>query len=157
MNLNADVRQMDVQYLDFPDSSFDAVVARNVIWNLDDPARAYAEIHRVLRPGGKVIVDDGNMYLYLHNEAYAQVHARTMEAMAQRQQKPSDLHNKHNVDNVDFSIIEKIAEHLPMSRTLRPQWDFETLVELEFDDIQVHIRGGKLPVGFRIVAGKRME
>lgn len=155
MNINAHVLQMDAQNLQFADESFDAVVSRNVLWNLDDPAKAYCEIHRVLRPKGKVIIDDGNMYLYLHNAAYAAAHERAMEDMRRRAAKPTDLHNKHNVDNVDFSIIEKIAEDLPMSRTLRPQWDFEQLLHLGFDDIHICIRGRDLPMGFRIVARKK--
>ena len=42
--------QMDAQDLAFEDSSFDAVVQRNVMWNLDHPEIAYSEIYRVLRP-----------------------------------------------------------------------------------------------------------
>lgn len=30
--------QMDAQKLEFADENFDAVVSRNVLWNLDDPA-----------------------------------------------------------------------------------------------------------------------
>ena len=41
----------------------------------------------------------------------------------------------------DFSIIEKIAEDLPMSRRRRPQWDFEQLISLGFDDIHVKLHG----------------
>lgn len=155
MKLDVSVLQMDAQALTFPDESFDAVVCRNVIWNLDEPEKAYAQMYRVLRPGGKAIIDDGNMYLYLHNADYAAVHARAMEEMRRRNEAPRDLHNKHNVDNVDFSIIEQIAYDLPMSRTLRPQWDFETLLHLGFDDIRVQIRGRDLPMGFRIAAEKR--
>lgn len=155
MGIDARVLQMDAQKLHFEDASFDAVVSRNVLWNLDDPAKAYREIHRVLCPGGKVIIDDGNMYLYLHNADYAAAHERAKEEMRRRAAKPTDLHNRHNVNNVDFSIIEKIAEDLPMSRTLRPQWDFNQLVQLGFDDICVNIRGKELPMGFRITARKK--
>ena len=43
--------------------TFDAVVSRHVVWTLPDPEKAYAEWRRVLRPGGKLIVFDGNWYL----------------------------------------------------------------------------------------------
>ena len=141
--------QMDVQNLRFEKESFDAVVTRNVLWNLDSPKRAYQEINRVLRPGGTVIVDDGNMYLYLHNTAYAAARERN------RAQASKGLHDKYNVDHVDFSIMEKIAEDLPMSSTLRPIWDFQQLVSLGFSDIHITLRGGDLPTGFRIVARKK--
>lgn len=40
--------------LPFPDGHFDAVVATLVLCTVDDPARALAEIVRVLRPGGEL-------------------------------------------------------------------------------------------------------
>lgn len=60
--LPSNALQMDAQALDFADASFDAVVQRNVMWNLDDPAQAYREIARVLKPGGVFIIDDGNHF-----------------------------------------------------------------------------------------------
>src|SRR5262245_38051349 len=46
------VRQMDVQTLDLPDASFDAVIANWMLYHVEDRARALAEIRRVLKPGG---------------------------------------------------------------------------------------------------------
>lgn len=43
-----------------PDASFDAVVCRHLVWTLTDPAGAFAEWRRVLKPGGKLIVFDGD-------------------------------------------------------------------------------------------------
>jgi SAM-dependent methyltransferase len=42
----------DAQSLPFEDASFDAVVSSSVFEHLSDPARAAAEVARVLRPGG---------------------------------------------------------------------------------------------------------
>ena len=44
-------KQMDAQKLDFKDGTFDAVVSRNLTWNLEKPEKAYEEWMRVLKPG----------------------------------------------------------------------------------------------------------
>ena len=46
----------DITALGFPDASFDKVVAGNVIHLLDEPLRALAELNRVCRPGGTLII-----------------------------------------------------------------------------------------------------
>src|SRR5215472_16280599 len=48
----------DACHLPFADGSFDAVFAHAVLWHVPAPARALAEFHRVLRPGGLVAVRD---------------------------------------------------------------------------------------------------
>lgn len=43
-----------------PDAAYDAVVCRHLVWTLTDPGGALLEWRRVLRPGGHLIVFDGN-------------------------------------------------------------------------------------------------
>src|ERR1700720_4069468 len=47
---------MDAETLDFPDSSFDAVLALYVASVVPNPARFAAEMHRVCIPGGTIVV-----------------------------------------------------------------------------------------------------
>lgn len=42
------------------DASFDVVVTRHLVWTLVDPAAAFAEWLRVLKPGGRLLVIDGD-------------------------------------------------------------------------------------------------
>jgi phosphatidylethanolamine/phosphatidyl-N-methylethanolamine N-methyltransferase len=46
---------MDACNLEFPDNSFDAVMASYVITTVADPHKLCQEILRVLRPGGQII------------------------------------------------------------------------------------------------------
>ncbi len=39
----------------FPAASFDVVISRSVLWTLREPATAFANWHRLLRPGGRVV------------------------------------------------------------------------------------------------------
>jgi ubiquinone/menaquinone biosynthesis C-methylase UbiE len=51
---NIAVQQMDAEQLDFPNSSFDAVLCSCAFNFFPRAEQAVAEIHRVLRPGGRV-------------------------------------------------------------------------------------------------------
>jgi SAM-dependent methyltransferase len=46
----------DATALPFPDASFGSAALLNLLYHLPEPARALAEAHRVLRPGGLVAV-----------------------------------------------------------------------------------------------------
>jgi phosphatidylethanolamine/phosphatidyl-N-methylethanolamine N-methyltransferase len=51
-----DLRQMDARELDFPDNSFDTVVAMHLISVVPDPEQVMAEMARVCKPGGQILV-----------------------------------------------------------------------------------------------------
>lgn len=53
---NVRFEQADILKLGYPDESFDAVVAANVIHLLDAPEKALRELARVCKPGGKIII-----------------------------------------------------------------------------------------------------
>ena len=43
-----------------PDSHYDAIIARNLLWTLPDPEAALADWFRILKPGGRLLVIDGD-------------------------------------------------------------------------------------------------
>ena len=49
-------QRADIRNLPFPDGTFDAAYASMVLHHVDRPAAAVAEMARVVRPGGKVVV-----------------------------------------------------------------------------------------------------
>jgi enediyne biosynthesis protein CalE5 len=53
---NVAARVLDLEDIDEPDASYDAVLCREGLMLVPDPARAVREIRRVLRPGGRVAV-----------------------------------------------------------------------------------------------------
>ncbi len=52
----AELRQMDARKLDFPDASFDTVVAMHLISVVPDPEQVMAEMARVCKPGGQILL-----------------------------------------------------------------------------------------------------
>lgn len=53
---NVKVEKANIMKLNYPDESFDKVVAANVIHLLDNPKKALNELMRVCRKGGQVII-----------------------------------------------------------------------------------------------------
>ncbi len=50
----------DAENTMMPDDYYDAAICRHLVWTLLDPARALADWWRVLRPGGSLVVIDGD-------------------------------------------------------------------------------------------------
>jgi phosphatidylethanolamine/phosphatidyl-N-methylethanolamine N-methyltransferase len=48
--------EMDAEAMDFPDASFDKVVAMYVVSVVQEPARLLAELHRVCKPHGDIFI-----------------------------------------------------------------------------------------------------
>jgi ubiquinone/menaquinone biosynthesis C-methylase UbiE len=53
-------RQMDAEHLEFPDQSFDIVLSLYALFHFPEPLVAAREMHRVLRPGGRVVIGVGS-------------------------------------------------------------------------------------------------
>ena len=51
--------EADAERLPFPTGSFDLAISRHVLWTLPHPEAAIDEWIRVLRPGGRLVVIDG--------------------------------------------------------------------------------------------------
>ncbi len=113
--------------LPFADASFDLIVSRNVIWNLEYPAEALAEWKRVLASGGRMVYFDANWYLYLYDEAL-RIRKKAAEA-AFRAKYP--VHNyAGDMPKVRVRELEQTAYALPLSREKRPEWDERVLKTL---------------------------
>lgn len=114
--VDATFSRMDAGALDFPDGSFDCVLARNLTWTLLDPAGAYAEWRRVLRPGGLLLNFDAD---------YGACDFTTLP-------KGEGRHSHKDIPGDLAAEGEAIRLRLPLSCRLRPEWDREVLASLGF-------------------------
>jgi ubiquinone/menaquinone biosynthesis C-methylase UbiE len=93
-NVAVELALMDAQALDFPDSTFDAVVATCVFCSVPDPVDGLREIRRVLKPGGKLL-------LLEHVRSANPVAGRVMDVMNPVAVRLSGANiNRRTVDNV---------------------------------------------------------
>ena len=115
--------EMNAEALSFEDASFDAVISRNLTWNLPHPEEALAEWARVLKPGGLLLNFDANWYAYLFDKS-AQAAYEEDRANSAREGIP-DLNIGEN-----FDVMEDIARRVPLSRVRRPAWDLQQFSSL---------------------------
>jgi ubiquinone/menaquinone biosynthesis C-methylase UbiE len=57
--------RMDAQHLDLPDGLFDAVRAERLLQHVPDPDAALAEIVRITKLGGRVVIWEGDLDLFV--------------------------------------------------------------------------------------------
>lgn len=51
----------DAEVTGEPDQAYDAITNRHLVWTLVDVPAAFAEWYRLLKPGGRLLIVDGNM------------------------------------------------------------------------------------------------
>ena len=81
---NVTFRIMDAQALALPDASFDAAVSLFAVHHLPDPLAALREMHRVVRPGGRLAVAVGSGPPLLSAAAVVRAFQRVGEAWRRR-------------------------------------------------------------------------
>lgn len=140
-----DVVRADAQRLPLADGSFDLVTALDVLEHLSDHARAAADLHRVLRPGGILVaavpVDQrlwsahdvavGHVRRYQPAEFLALLRGAGLEivearswmvllrpavALRRRRSTGSDLDNPHPILNAFLGGVVRLERHLPVGR-----------------------------------------
>ncbi|HNX09717.1 MAG TPA: methyltransferase domain-containing protein [Methanothrix sp.] len=117
----------DAENLPFAPDSFDAVVNRYVLWTVTNPNKAISEWRRVIKPGGRVVIIDGNWYA---NE-------KTLKrALWQRFSTILIMASEHR-DPRHEDLDDDVKNRLWSIKARRPQADVELLEKAGFKDIRI--------------------
>ena len=106
--------------LPFPDNSFDAVWSNGVLHATGDTERAIAEVHRVLKPGGRAIIS----HFYRKPSWMYAMHHIGRENIEHKEEDPpvNEFYTESEIEDMfrDFKIVETYLEHhraLPVRRS----------------------------------------
>lgn len=155
-----EIKLGSVTELPFADRTFDAVVSADVLYHVEDDARALAEFRRVLRPGGVVIVNvPAYQWLWsYHDEA---VHSRRRYARRQlvRKLETAGFAAVRSTywNTVAFPLIVARRKLLPAPSGGSDVQLYPPVIEQAFDGAMALERGwlgwfGRLPFGSSVFA-----
>lgn len=135
--------QGNINHLPFTDNSLDLITCRMVVEHLDQPADAFTEINRCLRPGGAIIIITPNLRNYaIFGNAIATKLLK--EAWRLRLVQSSDHREKEDIFPVRYraNTMPKLVRLLEASglrvhkklglRQLRPYWSRTASLEKIF-------------------------
>ncbi|MBX9910576.1 MAG: methyltransferase domain-containing protein [Beijerinckiaceae bacterium] len=100
----------DAENTMMPDATYDAVICRHLVWTLIDPVQALADWHRVLKPGGVLVIVDGD---WVSSSLRSRVFSRISAVIDQLQgEKPLWDQRMHQsiVERVHFKTGLRLAE-----------------------------------------------
>lgn len=140
-DVNINFVQVDGINLPFEDKSFDFIISRNVIWNLEYPKDALKEWKRLLNDDGHVVYFDANWYLHLFDEKQSEKvneDMRNVEILFNDNMENKEIFAHGNICNSkELQELQEIAKKLVLSKEVRPAWDIKALKECGYNVIKV--------------------
>ena len=121
----------DFGALDFPDGSFDLVISRNVTHIIREHLKVYGEWHRVLSPGGVLLIFDANWHLpYQPGPIREEAIRREKEALARY---GSGYTHDGSYEYIDSALSPE--NYAVFGSAIRPDYDVGVLRQLPFANI----------------------
>ena len=112
---NVEFRLADAYALPFDDESFDAVTCRRAAHHFADIRRALREMRRVLRPGGRLVVDDRSVPADDFVDVTLNRLDRLHDHSHVRQYRPGEWQSMMQEAGGKTEVIESYTKHRPLS------------------------------------------
>lgn len=128
LGLSVEFKQGDAEDIPFEDEFFDVVINRHVLWTMPEPDAALEEWKRVLRPGGRLVIVDGNWYIPLDNLLKNRIWRSFALLLISIQEKRNAFYRRGDPG---------LRKKLPMTFKTRPEYDIELLKGQGFNTIDV--------------------
>jgi ubiquinone/menaquinone biosynthesis C-methylase UbiE len=126
---DAELLVMDSQTTNFDENTFDMIVSRNVVWTLVKPDGAYRDWRRILKPGGRLVVFDGNWSDPPDPIVKEQQDKDRAEYVKKYGEPPMSYKKK------DEDTARGWKRDMPLNGRPRPEWDKKTLTEIGYKNV----------------------
>ena len=142
---------------------FDAVILRDSLYNFTDFSRAMMGLVELLRPGGNLVVIDGNYFRYLHDPKYKRRNDYFI-----LKDGMSEYQHMVNLSNEDYQELESLVGNLEVNMNCRPYIGLKVLMQFGLDNIRMSCDDGprfdslteygrmNIPMRYTIVAQKSL-
>lgn len=147
--LNADLRIMNGEALEYKDNSFDVLYAHGVLQYTADAGRMIAEIHRVLEPGGEAIL------MVYNRRSWLNFMSRVARVPLEHEDAP--VLNKFTIAEFremlrPFRSYRIIPERFPVRTKLHSGWKSELYNTLFVGTFNMLPRSWVRPLGWHLMA-----
>ena len=106
---NVEIKSLDMTNIEYPDNSFDKVVAGNVIHLLDNPVAVISELVRVCKTNGKVVIPT---YINIYEDGKESILVKFFEKAGANFKKQFDLESykaffkNAGYEKVEYHVVE---------------------------------------------------
>ncbi|NLS07074.1 methyltransferase domain-containing protein [Rhizobium sp. P32RR-XVIII] len=87
------------------DASYDIIINRHLVWTLVDPKAAFAEWHRVLKPGGKLLIIDSD---FVNPSLVSRLANRLADALSRLRRSSARPHQPPALAETHKSILSRV-------------------------------------------------
>ncbi len=119
-----DFRNDDVMECNLTKGYYDLVVLRDVLSNIYDAEKALLNLISLLRPGGIILISDGNYFLYRHADDY-----RKRQLFYSMKTGENEYASMLNMSGEAFAELESLIADLPINEVRHPFWETQLLMD----------------------------
>jgi SAM-dependent methyltransferase len=140
VNPETGYRREDLEHLSFPDDSFDLFITQDVMEHVFDPRKAFAEIARVLKPGGAHIFSVPLVKKAARSERRASLDVRgntILHQVPEYHGNPADARGSLVTMDWGYDIAQHIFDWTKMPTVIFCIDDIDLGIRAEYIDILV--------------------
>lgn len=147
--LTADLRVMNGEAMQFADNSFDVVYAHGVLQYTADVKKMVAEIHRVVKPGGEIIV------MVYNRNSWLNLMRRVTKVPLEHEDAP--VLNKYSIGELKqflspFKSYRIVPERFPVKTKLHSGWKARLFNDVFVGTFNLMPKALVRPLGWHLMA-----